>query len=85
LFAGLARINEADHHLTESRQLGRSGRAARPVRVLAHFFERFAEEDQPWLRHHAEVIVGMVAADSADGTPTRQPRMTSSSTAWRSR
>ena len=57
------------------------------VRVLAHFFERFAEEDQPWLRQHAEVIVGMVAADSTEvhiagylnsvvreaGSPTRQP------------
>jgi hypothetical protein len=57
------------------------------TRVLAHFFERFDEADQPWLREHAETIVGMVAADATEvhiagylrsvvrstGSPAREP------------
>jgi hypothetical protein len=35
-------------------------------RVLAHFFERFAAEDQPWLDEHANTILGMVAADATE-------------------
>jgi hypothetical protein len=56
-------------------------------RVLAHFFERFAPEDEPWLDEHANVIVGMVAADASEvhlagylmsvvreiGAPAREP------------
>jgi hypothetical protein len=36
-------------------------------RVLAHFFERLAPEDQPWLDAHANTILGMVAADATEG------------------
>lgn len=56
-------------------------------RVLAHFFERIAPEDQPWLDAHAKTILGMVAADATEvhvagflrtilqeiGSPTRNP------------
>ena len=56
-------------------------------RVLAHFFERFAPEDQPWLDAHANTILGMVAADATEvhvaaylrdvvreiGSPKREP------------
>ena len=56
-------------------------------RVLAHFFERFDEADQPWLHQHAVTVLGMVAADATEvhiagylrsvvrdtGSPTREP------------
>jgi hypothetical protein len=56
-------------------------------RVLAHFFERRAPEDQAWLNEQAEIVLGMVAADATEihiagylrsvvretGTPTREP------------
>ena len=35
-------------------------------RVLAHFFERFAPDDEPWLNAHAQTILGMVAADATE-------------------
>jgi beta-phosphoglucomutase-like phosphatase (HAD superfamily) len=56
-------------------------------RVLTRFFERFDESDEPWLDEHANIIVGMVAADATEvhiaaylrsvvreaGHPTREP------------
>jgi hypothetical protein len=56
-------------------------------RVLAHFFERHAPDDQPWLDEQANIILGMVAADATEvhiagylrsvvretGLPTREP------------
>ena len=45
-------------------------RGASPIptlrRVLAHFFERAAPEDGPWLEDHANIILGMVAADATE-------------------
>ena len=35
-------------------------------RVLAHFFDRRAPSDQPWLEQHANTILGMVAADATE-------------------
>ena len=35
-------------------------------RVLAHFFKRFDDADEPWLEEHANIIIGMVAADSTE-------------------
>ena len=35
-------------------------------RVLGHFFERRAPDDQQWLDDHANTIVGMVAADATE-------------------
>jgi len=35
-------------------------------RVLAHFFQRRATSDQPWLEQHANTILGMVAADATE-------------------
>src|SRR5881398_413501 len=35
-------------------------------RVLAHFFERRAPEDQAWLNEQAEIVLGMVAADATE-------------------
>ena len=44
------------------------GESAIPTlrRVLAHFFERLAPEDGPWLEEHANTILGMVAADATE-------------------
>ena len=56
-------------------------------RALAHFFERHAREDEPWLDEQANIVLGMVAADATEvhvagylrsvvreaGTPTREP------------
>jgi hypothetical protein len=56
-------------------------------RVLAHFFERFDPEDEPWLEQHALIVLGMVGADATEihiagylrsvvreiGFPTREP------------
>jgi hypothetical protein len=56
-------------------------------RVLAHFFERRASEDAPWLDEQANIVLGMVAADATEvhiagylrslvresGAPTREP------------
>ena len=56
-------------------------------RVLGHFFERPIIEDGAWLDEHANIILGMVAADATEvhiagylrglvrdtGTPTREP------------
>ncbi|HEY4218728.1 MAG TPA: hypothetical protein VGM67_16415 [Gemmatimonadaceae bacterium] len=56
-------------------------------RVLAHFFESHTPDDQPWLNEHAEIILGMVAADATEihiagylrsvardtGRPAREP------------
>ena len=56
-------------------------------RVLAHFFERRAPSDQPWLEQHANTVLGMVAADATEihiagylksvaadeGIPAREP------------
>jgi hypothetical protein len=56
-------------------------------RVLAHFFERFTPDDEPWLDEHALIVLGMVAADATEvhiagylrcivreqGMPTRVP------------
>jgi hypothetical protein len=65
------------------------GESAIPTlrRVLAHFFERLAPDDEPWLDAHAQTILGMVAADATEvhvagylrgvvreiGAPTREP------------
>ena len=65
------------------------GESAVPTlrRVLAHFFERFAPEDESWLDAHANTILGMVAADATEvhvtgylrdvareiGSPKREP------------
>jgi hypothetical protein len=65
------------------------GESAVPIlgRVLAHFFERRSESDQPWLAEHANIILGMVAADATEvhvagylrsvvreaGVPEREP------------
>jgi len=38
----------------------------RLYRVLAHFFEKLDEADEPWLREHAQIILGMVAADATE-------------------
>jgi hypothetical protein len=35
-------------------------------RVLAHFFQRFDDEDEPWLDEHVQIIIGMVAADATE-------------------
>ena len=35
-------------------------------RVLAHFFERFDDTDASWLDENANIIAGMVAADSTE-------------------
>ena len=35
-------------------------------RVLAHFFERLEPADEPWLEEHAQIVVGMVAADATE-------------------
>jgi hypothetical protein len=56
-------------------------------RVLAHFFERDPVVFDQWLDEHANIIIGMVAADATEihiaaylksvvreaGTPTREP------------
>lgn len=56
-------------------------------RVLAHFFERLDPADEPWLDEHAQIVLGMVAADATEihiagylrsvarqtGRPTREP------------
>jgi hypothetical protein len=44
------------------------GESAIPTlrRVLAHLFERFAPDDQPWLDALAQTIMGMVAADATE-------------------
>ena len=56
-------------------------------RVLAHFFERLDPADEPWLEEHAQIVMGMVAADATEihvagylrsvvrqtGSPTREP------------
>jgi len=56
-------------------------------RVLAHFFDRRDPAYEPWLDEHANIIIGMVAADSTEihvagylksvvrdvGWPTRDP------------
>ena len=56
-------------------------------RVLAHFFERHAPADLPWLDEHAKIVFGMVAADATEvhiagylrsvvrevGAPAREP------------
>ncbi len=57
------------------------------VHALAHFFERHADSDQAWLAEHANIILGMVAADATElhltgylksvvreaGVPQREP------------
>jgi len=35
-------------------------------RVLAHFFERHDPADEPWLDEHANIVLGMVAADATE-------------------
>ncbi len=56
-------------------------------RVLGHFFERHADSDKAWLGDHANIILGMVAADATEihvagylqsivrevGAPKREP------------
>lgn len=56
-------------------------------RVLAFFFERHDPSDVPWLEEHANIILGMVAADATEvhvagflrsmvretGSPRREP------------
>ena len=65
------------------------GEPANPTlrRVLAHFFERLDPADEPWLDEHAQIVLGMVAADATEihiagylrsvvrqaGAPTREP------------
>jgi hypothetical protein len=35
-------------------------------RVLGRFFQRLEPADEPWLEEHANVVVGMVAADATE-------------------
>jgi hypothetical protein len=44
------------------------GEPANPTlrRALAHFFERFDPDDEPWLEEHANIVLGMVAADATE-------------------
>ena len=44
------------------------GEPANPTlrRVLAHFFERLDPADEPWLEEHAQIVMGMVAADATE-------------------
>lgn len=44
------------------------GESAIPTlrRALAHFFERFNPNDEQWLNEHANIIIGMVAADATE-------------------
>ena len=40
-------------------------------RVLAHFFERLELADEPWLEEHAQIVLGMVAADATEVPPNQ--------------
>ena len=44
------------------------GEPAEPVicRILAHHFDRHAEDDAPWLLQHARTVLGMVEADAPE-------------------